>query len=348
MGYKPGYEPSDEELRGAHGIIKPAASEILKSKLPSKPQPYTLAPGQIRFSAQNEPVAQGESMGDVYKSIPEANAAWSRMVAADPEMASRYRPEIKPDPQRGGYTLHPMSNEPLSQGLPFWIQEYNNPGTPPARKLQLAAMIKQYADVQYPIAERKAAGTTAGTPLSSETQTTLRPLQAADAALAALEGFTDAEKRSFIGLYNRNVKDIASVAQEIPIVGSYVKAVGPKFAVDRYNEFKALSGQVEKMEFSYGGKQLTATEQKVVVRGIVTGKEDSYAEYQGKAKFTRGLLQAERDVALYLATTPKEQVTPASTDKIYRDAIKRNQIDLGQGYMKFLSPDDRLKVRMNK
>jgi hypothetical protein len=344
LGYGEGQQPTDQELKGLAGskILPGVIGKQVENK-----QPYTLKPGEQRFSGQNQVVAEGPRPPGVYDTPEEAHMAWRAMIMKDPSMATAYRPQIMEHPSGMGYKLGLQSNEPLSQGLPFWIQKYNDPATPPEEKLRLTAQIKQYADVQYPIAYQKAAGGMAGGPKPGDVQAAIRPMTAAIAGLSKLDGFTEGEKRSFVGFWNSHSKDWASAGQEMPIIGAWVKAVGPQFATDRYQEFQSILGQVAKMEFSYGGKQLTPFEAGEVQRGIPTGREKSYAEFAAKMKYIRGLMEAERDVAIYQSTTPKAEQNTDLMDKIYHQAAIRNGIDIGKGYQALMSPDDRLKAKFN-
>ena len=343
LGYKPGYEPTDEELMGAHGIVKPMASEILKSKLPAAKGPVVVPRMGSLVDPQTGKVMFGGQGPQGLRTTDEAEAEIARLEQAHPEAKGRY--EYSYDPTNDLYKIQRRSSEPIGSTDPIQ-QRYElnlRSGMDPT------AAYNKYLEDKKAVAFNVSVGTTQGAPISPEWASVIRPLEQANAAMESLEQFSPEELRTFIGIFNSKSKDLLVVGRELPFVGAYIKKLGPEFSSRRFKDFQAVMGNIESMVFARGGKQLTPFEAKTAMKSIPSGEELSYAAFMAKWEYAKGMLAAERDLSNYLARNPKAALDKETLRSVYVSALRQHGIDFSKDktttYQDFMSPGDRMKEK---
>ncbi len=324
--------PTDNELRGlakgAPGIATTILGKRLESIDKNHPSFHTVPRGATGGSFDPKtntftPQVEGKEPG-LYESIPEAQAAWSQMSTTNSELAKTYRPTIATDPATGKYRLNLMSNEPLSLQDPY-RQEFE-------RNIRANMDPSKATDI-YMNRQATAAGArqfqiTQNTPMTPDQASAYSKTLQASNAFGQLQSFTEPERRAFIGLYGKNVNEIASAMSGLPGGMAIINALGGNQAtIDRYNTFKALLGSIREMAFVTGGKQLTQTEERVVLAKLPTGQEKSYSEFQAKFQYAQKLLKAVSDGMVLANQIPKGDPNyDAQMAQVWRQAFAQNQI----------------------
>jgi len=92
-------------------------------------------------------------------------------------------------------------------------------------------------------------------------------------------------------------------------------------------DFKKWNGVIEKIKFSFGGKQLTEGEQRVVEAFIPTGREATTAEYEAKLAGVQAVLRAQARTEVRLAQLGKAYVSLEQIQDIAREELLREGVD---------------------
>ncbi len=333
----------DAEYRGLAKGAPGIATTILGKRLEAVPKPQVvttpqgakssyMVPGQNGAAPTVTPI-QDNANDAGYATYDEALNEINRQMALNKDSSTPLRPQVHQDPRTGRWLIQQQSAEPMSLQDPF-RQEYDRnikAGMDPAvatnkyeARLASAAGARQFAISQ-------------NTPATVDWANQFSKAQQASNAFEQLMSFTEPERRAFVlGPAIGGVKGVANkeawlnTLSGLPGGAALVNTLGGKQAtLDRFNQFHTLLGSIRELAFVTGGKQLTKTEEDVVLAKIPTGQEKSYSEFQAKFNYAQKLLKAVNDGMILANQVPKGDPNyNLLMGAVWRQAFAQNKIDL--------------------
>lgn len=333
----------DAEYRGLAKGAPGIATTILNKRLEAVPKPQVVTTPQGAKSSYMVPGQNGgaptvtpiqDNANDAGFATPqEANADIQRFMASlPPEQRSLYRPQTHQDPRTGRYLNQYQTGEPISLQDPYRLEYQRNidSGMPIADATDL------YMKRQATAAGAKQFSVNQATPPTVDWQNQFSKAQQAANAFEQLQSFTEPERRAFVlGPTIGGVKGVANkeawlnFMSGLPGGTALVNTLGGKQAtIDRFNQFHTLLGSIRELAFVTGGKQLTKTEEDVVLAKIPTGQEKSYSEFQAKFQYATKLLKAINDGMILANQVPKGDPNyNLLMGAVWRQAFAQNGID---------------------
>lgn len=323
-------QPSREEVTGLSRAV-PGITQALLQQSMKGTEGYSLAPGAKRFSGDNQLVAENPKAEGSNMLFPTGRAA----------MEDAIKNGMNPDDVRIVTTkdgVQWMSRaEPVAQGPNIWQAQITDPNTTDAQQRQAQQNLNDWEAREKRIAVMKEGVK----PFAPDIQMKLDKQNESIQSSYQLLKFTPTERKQFTGLVGRGESEVKS------IIGSAAEALGITNPFDpelnqRFQDFKRLNGMVEQYKFAIGGKQLTEGEQRVVNAFIPTGRELSPYEYEAKLRGLVGVMEAEQEVALYLAQTGKADVKSPELRAIFLGKLQGKGIDIEK-----MTTQDAVRAQMN-
>lgn len=342
LGFTP--QSTDQDYRGLAKAAPGIATTILNKRLENATttnKPVSVAKGAALVSPTGTELyknTEGDKEGGVSFPSPEAaQAYWESWKQRDPRGTQPYRPNIQADPVRGGYKLNLQSAETLQESPAVWLSNSMDMARPVQERIEAKMKYDQWQKDQAVLAGTKAFAANQATPASVDWQNQFSKAQQASNAFEQLQSFTEPERRAFVlgpgvagvkGLTNKEAW--FNTMSGLPGGMSVVNALGGKQAtIDRFNTFHTLLGSIRELAFVTGGKQLTKTEEDVVLAKIPTGQEKSYSEFQAKFQYATKLLKAINDGMILANQVPKGDPNyNLLMGAVWRQAFAQNNIDL--------------------
>lgn len=348
LGFTP--ESPDEAYRGLAKGVPGVAQTILGKQLETVPKPQVVTTPKGAVSSYFDPRTltttpiqdNQPNMPGLFPDIPSGEAYWKKISTENPDLAKNYRPAWQTDPTTGMYRLNLQTAEPLTAQDP--IKDYydlKKKGVTGPELEAAAARKESYINDQARMQGLKAQQTSQMTPPTVDWQNQFQKAQQAANAFSQLQSFTEPERRAFVlgpqitvpGV--GNVKGLANkeawfnYMSGLPGGVNIVNALGGKQAtIDRFNQFHTLLGSIRELAFVTGGKQLTKTEEDVVLAKIPTGQERSYSEFQAKMNYATKLLKAVNDGMILANQVPKGDPNyNLLMGAVWRQAFAENGID---------------------
>lgn len=340
LGFGP--QSTDQDYRGlakgAPGIATTILGKRLENVSANQPKFVTVPRGaqggvfNPRTQSFTPQVDNASQTG--YGSETEANAAVQNFIKTLPaEQAQTYRPQIHQDATTGRWLVQYQTGEPISLQDPYRLEYSRNVagGMDPAKATDV--YMKRQAEAsgarQFAISQ--------ATPPTVDWQNQFSKAQQAANAFEQLQSFTEPERRAFVlgptvgvvkGVLNKEAW--FNTMSGLPGGASIVNTLGGKQAtIDRFNQFHTLLGSIRELAFVTGGKQLTKTEEDVVLAKIPTGQEKSYSEFQAKFQYATKLLKAVNDGMILANQVPKGDPNyNMLMGAVWRQAFAQNKIDL--------------------
>jgi len=343
----PGVErrmPTTEEAAGLVRSMPGMAQTILNKQLEGVPKanPMVVQPGAgvwnpVKGAWDVEPTRKPGA----YATLEEALAVADRMEAARPELKGRM--QIDQD-AAGNYQLKLGTTAPLTPQDPVKedIDDRVKRGV-----LSKAQAAKEWRDYQVSLAGAKTAAQVAEQPLDVDTRTRLKESSAGIEAVDVLRSrFTADQRRDYTGMLRSKLAQAALATYDATGI---VPPGWTREQLEGLADFKKWNGVVEKIKFSFGGKQLTEGEQRVVEAFIPTGRETTTAEYEAKLAGVQAVLRAQARTEVRLAQLGKAYVSLEQIQDIAREELLREGVDTKSragNLRNQMSPRDRLRRDM--
>lgn len=310
-------QPTMAEVSGLAKAVPGITQALLQKSMDPNSQ-FTLGPGQKRFDAQGNEIAQGGALPSEGMTQEQAERVQADMIARNPNLRGRVTIQQN---DKGAWTVKQTPSEPLTESPNVWISQLNSPSTPPEARAQA----KRNLDVYNAEQERLAKMRVAVQPMDATRAGMLEKQNEGIQAAYSLLQFTPQERETYTGAGRVGFEAAAHAAE----LGLPTEKFGysPE-QLQRFQDFKRWNGMIEQFKFALGGKQLTGPEQKVVEAFIPTGRERTTSEYEAKLRGVAGAMQAAQDVDMYLAQTGKGFVSPEEMHSLYVAALRRHGIDV--------------------
>ena len=363
LGFSPASTEQDYRglAKGAPGIATTIINKQMEN-LGNKNKPVNVPKGGALVSPTGTELYKNEApeqQGGLSFPTPQAaEAYWSQWAKTDPEGTKKYSPEVMADPVHGGYKLNLHRGEPLTPQDPNKVvadMEMKGDTSSDVYKRAKAAQ-SNYNNAMAIQAGNRQFQITQNTPATFDNSIALSKALQATNAFGQLASFTEPERRAFVlgpgvagvqGLTNPTA--IANYLSGLPGGANIVNALGgSQAAINRFNQFHALLGSIREMAFVTGGKQLTKTEEDVVLAKLPTGKEKNYSEFQAKFNYAEKLLRAVTQGMILSNQIPKgDPEYDKKMGEVWRQAFQAGDISLTdkEDYRKHMKPGDRIRKK---
>ena len=364
LGFGP--QSTDQDYTGLAKGVPGIATTILNKRLEAAPKPQVVTtpqgavssymqPGKPGEAPTITPIQNNENMAG-FGTYDEALAEVNRQMTLNKGSNTPLRPQIHQDSRTGRYMIQQQSAEPMSLQDPF-RREYQaniDSGMP------LPQATQRYQDRLAAAAGAKQFSISQNTPATESFNLAYSKAKQASNAFDQLHQFTEPEMRAFVlgpgvygvkGAFNKNAW--LNTISGLPGGQAMIQAAGGSQAMlDRFNQFHTLLGSIREMAFVTGGKQLTKTEEDVVLAKLPTGQEKSFSEFQAKMNYAQKLLKAVTDGMIMGNQVPKGDPNyDALMGNVWRSAFMQAGISTQKpenNLRDMQSPNDRLKSKYVK